>query len=58
MDTSMLQPMLVPDVFETVETAKQPLNHNRIVTTGKPAAVYVTRSQEYNGVTRIIPTQG
>ena len=52
-----LRPMLVPDVFETVEIARQPLNHNHIVTAGEPAAVYVARSKENNGVTKIIPTQ-
>lgn len=52
-----LRPMLAPDVFETVEIARQPLNHNHIVTTGEPAAVYVARSKENNGVTKIIPTQ-
>ena len=52
-----LQPTLVPEVFETVEIARQPLNHNHIVTTGEPAAVYVARSKENNGVTKIIPTQ-
>ena len=52
-----LQPTLVPDVFETVEIARQPLNHNHIVTAGEPAAVYVARSKENNGVTKIIPTQ-
>ena len=57
MDTSTLQPMPVSDVFETVEMAQRPLNHNHIAEAGKPQAVYVTRTQEYNGITKLIPTQ-
>lgn len=57
MDTSTLQPMLVSDVFETVEMARRPLNHNHILEGGRPAAVYVTRTQEYNGITKLIPIQ-
>ena len=57
MDTSTLQPMLVSDVFDTVEMARRPLNHNHIVEGGRPAAVYVTRTQEYNGITKLIPAQ-
>ena len=57
MNTSTLQPMLVPDVFETVEMARRPLNHNQITEEGEPAAVYVASTQEYNGVTRLIPSQ-
>ena len=57
MDTSTLQPMLVSDVFETVEMARRPLNHNHIVEGGHPAAAYVTRTQEYNGITKLIPAQ-
>lgn len=50
-----LQPTLVPDVFETVEIARQPLNHNHIVTAGEPAAVYVARSKENNGSPKLYP---
>lgn len=57
MDTSTLQPMLVSDVFDTVEMARRPLNHNHIVEGVRPAAVYVTRTQEYNGITKLIPIQ-
>lgn len=57
MDTSTLLPVLVSDVFETVEMARQPLNHNHITEGGEPAALYVTRTQEHNGVARLIPTQ-
>lgn len=57
MDVSTLQPMLIPDVFETVEMARRPLNHNHIMEGGEPAASYVTRTQEHNGVARLIPTQ-
>ena len=58
MDVSTLQPMLIPDVFETVEMARRPLNHNHIMEGGEPAASYVTRTQEHNGVARLIPTRG
>lgn len=57
MDTSTLKPMLVSDVFETVEMARRPLNHNHIVEGEEPQAAYVTRSQEYNGITKLIPAQ-
>jgi hypothetical protein len=51
------EPMMVSDVFEEVMMSPTQYNQHDLGMVGEPVAVYVTRSQENNGVTQHVPTQ-
>lgn len=51
------EPMMVSDVFEEVMMSPTQYNQHDLRMVGEPVAVYVTRSQENNGVTQHVPAQ-
>lgn len=51
------EPMMVSDVFEEVMMSPTQYNQHDLKVEGEPVAVYVTRSQENNGVTQHVPAQ-
>lgn len=56
-DGLLWEPMMVSDVFEEVMLSPTQYNHHDLKVEGEPVAVYVTRSQENNGVTQQVPLQ-
>lgn len=56
-DGLLWEPMMVSEVFSEVMLSPAQYNHHDLKIEGEPVAVYVTRSQENNGVTQHVPHQ-